>query len=63
VSLRNLPGWLQAFVKVSPVGDLVDAERGLMAGHPVAGQVVQALPFLAALVAAFAPVTARLYGR
>lgn len=34
-----------------------------MAGHPVAGQVVQALLFLAALVAAFAPVTARLYGR
>jgi ABC-2 type transport system permease protein len=58
---QTMPGWLQAFVKVNPVTHLVAAERGLMAGHPAAGQIVWVLLASAALVAVFAPVTVRLY--
>lgn len=58
-----MPGWLQAFVQASPVSHLVTAERGLMAGHPSAGQVTWVLLAAAALAAVFAPLTAWLYGR
>ncbi len=63
VNPRTMPGWLQAFVRVNPVSHLVDAERGLMAGHPPAGQITLVLLASAALVAVFAPLTAWLYGR
>ena len=32
-------GWLQAWVKVNPVTDAMEAARGLMLGGPVAGPV------------------------
>ena len=35
---QTMPGWLQAFVKINPVSHLVDAERGLLAGHPPPGR-------------------------
>jgi ABC-2 type transport system permease protein len=60
---ETMPGWLQAFVKINPVSHLVDAERGLLAGHPAAGQVTLVLLASAALTAVFAPVTTWLYGR
>ena len=63
VSPQTMPGWLQAFVRVNPVSHLVSAERGLMAGHPPAGQITLVLLASAALVAVFAPLTAWLYGR
>ena len=63
VSPQTMPGWLQAFVRVNPVSHLVSAERGLMAGHPRAGQITLVLLAAAALVAVFAPLTAWLYGR
>ena len=59
----TMPGWLQAFVRVNPVSHLVDAERGLMAGHPPAGQIFFVLAASAGLVAVFAPLTAWLYAR
>ena len=34
----TMPGWLQAFVKVNPIRQLVTTVRGLMIGGPVAGQ-------------------------
>jgi ABC-2 type transport system permease protein len=58
---QTMPGWLQAFVKVNPVTHLVAAERGLIAGHPAAGQIGWVLLASAALVAVFAPATVRLY--
>jgi hypothetical protein len=58
-----MPGWLQAFVGVNPVSHLVDAERGLMAGHSPAGQIALVLLSAPGLAAVFAPLTAWLYAR
>ena len=58
-----MPGWLQAFVRLNPVSHLVTAERGLLAGHPRAGQIAWVLLAAGALIAVFAPLTAWLYGR
>jgi ABC-2 type transport system permease protein len=63
VHTQTMPGWLQAIVKINPVSHLVDAERGLMAGHPPAGQIILVLIASATLTAVFAPLTAWLYGR
>jgi ABC-2 type transport system permease protein len=63
VAPRTMPGWLQAFVGVNPVSHLVSAERGLLAGHPSAGQVTWVLLAAAALLAVFAPLTAWLYAK
>jgi ABC-2 type transport system permease protein len=63
VAARTMPGWLQAFVHVNPVSHLVTAERGLIAGHPSAGQIAWVLLASAALVVVFAPLTGWLYGR
>src|SRR5260370_1125055 len=52
---RTMPGWLQAFVDVNPVSHLVTAERGLMGGHPAAGQITWVLVASAAPAAVFAP--------
>jgi len=60
---QTMPGWLQAFVHVNPVSHLVAAERGLMSGHPAAGQIVWVLLTSALMVAVFAPATVRLYAR
>jgi daunorubicin/doxorubicin transport system permease protein len=63
VQPRTMPGWLQAFVCVNPVSHLVTAERGLLAGHPAAGQIAWVLLAAAALLAVFAPLTGYLYAR
>jgi ABC-2 type transport system permease protein len=63
VQPRTMPGWLQAFVRVNPVSHLVAAERGLLAGHPAAGQIAWVLLAAAALLAVFAPLTGYLYAR
>ena len=63
VATRTMPGWLQAFVGVNPVSHLVTAERGLLAGHPAAGQISWVLLAAAALLAVFAPLTGYLYAR
>jgi len=63
VAPHTMPGWLQAFVRVNPITHLVTAERALMAGQPAGTQLAWVLLASAALVAVFAPITARLYGR
>jgi len=63
VQPATMPGWLQAIAGVNPVSHLVTAERGLLAGHPAAGQVAWVLAAAAALLAVFAPLTAYLYAR
>jgi len=63
VQPATMPGWLQAFVRLNPVSHLVTAERGLLAGHPAAGQVAWVLLAAAALLAVFAPLTGYLYAR
>jgi ABC-2 type transport system permease protein len=61
VEPSTLPGWLEAFVDVNPISHLVTATRGLMGGDASAGEVGLVLAEAAALTAAFAPVTVRLY--
>ncbi|MGH3125941.1 MAG: ABC transporter permease, partial [Streptosporangiaceae bacterium] len=63
VQPQTMPGWLQAFVRVNPVSHLVTADRGLLAGHPAAGQVGWVLLAAAVLLTTFAPLTAYLYTR
>jgi len=63
VAPQTMPGWLQTFVTVNPVSHLVAAERGLINGHPAAGDIAWVLLAAAALVLLFAPATAYLYGR
>lgn len=63
VQPRTMPGWLQAFVRVNPVSHLVNAERGLLAGRPLTGQIAWVLAAAAILLAVFAPLTAYLYAR
>jgi ABC-type multidrug transport system permease subunit len=63
VQPATMPGWLQAFVRINPVSHLVTAERGLLAGHPVTGQIAWVLLAAAALLAVFAPLTGYLYTR
>ncbi|GAA4429491.1 ABC transporter permease [Georgenia halophila] len=63
VDPTTMPSWLQTFVDVNPVSDLVTAVRGLMAGTPDAGATVTALIAAAVLVAVFGPLTMWRYAR
>jgi oleandomycin transport system permease protein len=63
VPAGTMPGWLQAFVKVNPISQLVSAVRGLMTGGPVAGHVGWTLLWMAALLVVFAPLAVRAYRR
>ncbi|MGH3993067.1 MAG: ABC transporter permease [Pseudonocardiaceae bacterium] len=57
VQTETMPGWLQAFVNVSPVTLLADATRGLMVGGPVAGPVLGSLLWATVILAVFAPLS------
>jgi ABC-2 type transport system permease protein len=59
----TMPGWLQAFVKVNPVTNLVAAVRSLMAGTPDAGAITWVLVAGAVSVLVFGPLTMYRYER
>jgi oleandomycin transport system permease protein len=63
VPTKTLPGWLQAWVHVNPLTHLVEAERGLLLGGPVATPVLQSLASAAVILAVFAPLALRAYRR
>jgi len=63
VQSSTLPGPLAAFVDVNPISILADASRALMQGEVPADKILLVLAVAAALTAAFAPLTARLYRR
>ncbi|MBF4163046.1 ABC transporter permease [Nocardioides acrostichi] len=63
VPVDTLPGWLAAFVKVNPVSHVVSAVRALMNDGTVTGEVGWALLGCAVVVAVFAPLAVRSYGR
>ncbi len=61
---ETMPGWLQAYVSISPVTLLADATRGLLGGEhvigkPVAGPILGSLLWAAAILAVFAPLSLR----
>jgi ABC transporter DrrB family efflux protein len=70
VPTQTMPGWLQAFAANQPVTVATNALRGLVLGQgalppgrTVAGQVVMALAWAAAIIAVFAPLAVRAYRR
>jgi ABC-2 type transport system permease protein len=63
VDPSTMPGWVQRFVEVSPITHLTTAARSLMHGTGGAGEIGWVLAWSAALVAVFAPMTMRLYGK
>src|SRR6266540_2228632 len=70
VPTQTMPGWLQAFAANQPLTVATNALRGLLLGpgalHPgqtVAGQVVLALIWSAAILAVAAPLAVRRYRR
>ncbi len=63
VETQTMPGWLQAFVDVSPVTHLVAAARGLMDGNADTGEIGWVLVASAVLIAVFGTLTMRLYNR
>ena len=63
VDPSTMPGWLQAFVEVNPVSDLVTGVRGLMNAQPVGDHVLVTVLWALALVAVFGPLTMRRYAR
>jgi ABC-2 type transport system permease protein len=63
VEPSTLPSALEAFVNVNPISILATASRGLMAGTAHGSDIAIVLGTAAALTAAFAPLTTRLYHR
>jgi oleandomycin transport system permease protein len=63
VATDTLPGWLQAFVKVNPISQLVSTVRGLMVGGPVAEPLMWTLCWMVGLLAVFFPLAMRAYRR
>ncbi len=63
VDPRTLPAWLEAFVGVNPISQLVTASRGLMEGTATPWEIGLVLLIAGALTAVFAPLTSYLYRR
>lgn len=63
VPTPQLPGWLQAWVKVNPVTQVSDAARGLLLDLPLGGTLTTSLLWTAAILAVFAPLAVRTYRR
>jgi oleandomycin transport system permease protein len=61
VKTSTLPGWLQAFVKVNPLSQLVGTVRGLVVGGPVASHLLWTLVWMAILLVVFVPLALRAY--
>ncbi|WP_062522624.1 ABC transporter permease [Demequina silvatica] len=57
VDPSTMPGWLQAWVEVNPVSDLVTAVRAFMNGTPVGPELGWSLAWSAGLVAVFGSLT------
>jgi ABC-2 type transport system permease protein/oleandomycin transport system permease protein len=60
---NTMPGWLQAWVKVNPVTLLADAVRGLLAGTPHSGLIVQSVAWAVGIAVVFAPIAVTVFKR
>ncbi|MYR06315.1 ABC transporter permease [Gordonia sp. SID5947] len=63
VPVDTMPGWLQGFVKLNPVSNLVTAVRELTANGHVGVHVLYALLGAAVITVVFAPLAVRAYMR
>jgi oleandomycin transport system permease protein len=63
VPTTQLPGWLQAWVRINPVTQVSDAARGLLLDLPLGRTITASLLWIAAILAVFAPLAVRAYRR
>jgi oleandomycin transport system permease protein len=63
VQTSTMPGWLQAFVKVNPISQLVETVRGLLIGGPVASSLGWTFCWMAGLLVVMVPLALRAYRR
>jgi len=61
VNADTMPSWLQTFVNVNPISQLVTTVRGLMTGGPVATSLMWTLVWMAILLIVFVPLALRGY--
>jgi oleandomycin transport system permease protein len=61
VSIATMPGWLQAWSRISPVSLLADGMRGLMNGPPRWAPLLEGLGWLVGIVAVFFPLAVLAY--
>jgi ABC-type polysaccharide/polyol phosphate export permease len=59
----DLPGWLQAWVKVNPVTQVSNAARGLLLDQQPGHAVTASLLWTAGILVVFAPLAVRAYRR
>jgi oleandomycin transport system permease protein len=63
VPTAQLPGWLQAWVRINPVTQVSDAARGLLLDLPPGRAIAVSLLWTAGIFAVFAPLAVRAYRR
>jgi oleandomycin transport system permease protein len=63
VPTAELPGWLQAWVKINPVTQVSDAARGLLQDQPLGHAVTSSLLWTAGILVVFAPLAVHTYRR
>jgi oleandomycin transport system permease protein len=63
VDPSTMPGWLQAFVKVNPITQVVEMMRGLMIGGPIARPVGWTFVWIGIILSVFFPLAVRAYNR
>ncbi|GAA4482265.1 ABC transporter permease [Actinoallomurus oryzae] len=60
---KTLPGWLQAWAKINPVGHTMAACRGLLIGGEIATPLIKSLLWSVGLIVVFAPLAVLAYRR
>jgi len=63
VPTAELPGWLQAWVKINPVTQVSDAARGLLLDLPLGRTITMSLLWTTGILMVFAPLAVRAYRR
>ncbi len=63
VPVLTMPGWLQAFAKLSPITVTVDSIRALVLGGPVWIHLWKSLTWMAVILAVFVPLAINRYRR
>jgi oleandomycin transport system permease protein len=63
VPTGQLPGWLQAWVKINPVSQLSTAMRALLLDQTVGRSAIYALAWTVGIIAVFAPLSVLAYRR
>ena len=61
VDPSTMPKWLQKFVEINPISQLVTTVRGLMIGGPVQESLMWTLVWMAILLIVFVPTALRGY--